>query len=883
MSHRLRSVGEVRARSVLRRLERAATSREARDVLRQMRLRNGMTEMLVEAIIAHAATAPERARQIAKWWRLLLIEGDDEAQALRLKSLLHRLDGKWEQAAVSALDAAKRAKSRARANALRLGAVDALARAGKPAEATRLGRSLIRQLEKDGDVLQAARARLNVGNALLWQDRYAEAERMYREAEPALSAGGRDLEAAAALLGLSACNLFGGKPTDALNAATQAEERFRSIGATFHAWLAEVNALQARSLLGEPDKAALRLRQILSRLEGVSPPDAARAEEFLGDAFVRLNLWEEGKECFRSALRRPELRHMPLNKANCRYGLALASLGAGDAGAAKRDFARAHREYMSLNNQPWAAAAAAGAAEACLERGELEDAKQWARAALESLKGRSSPRIEARANLIAARCTGSIRHLRRADALSRRYTLVDERWRVQAEYARSDPRQARQRYRRMFAAILEARLLVSSRLARSAFLRDKERALREYLALLLERPDRDSMREALDVVVRSRSLTLIDEILSARGAALGEGERKKLDDLRRRLAAALVEPPGARSSSIVAPRSLLREWAEIANTILLKTSNSIQRSTPAGAVIIETTRGVFVLQGEKATPLGEAQTDWGTELDWLSFDLLAPTVDAHAPAAACIESLERFANIVSAVMGARFISPSGALWRVPWQALALLRGQPEPVVLYSPAFNIAAGECRLSKPPRVAIWAGRSDDLPGAMREVEELLQIHPRATVFRTLAEVQACLSGQEFDLLHVVGHATVSTENPMFSRLEFPDGPLFAVEVASSALRVGAVILSACDTGRAPLWSLSEPDGLARAFLACGARWAVASQWALDDLAGGLLAGTLHRELKRGSPVKDALRAARVKVRTMYEHPYYWAPMFLLGGHGA
>lgn len=871
----------MRASTATKRLERATTTREAKEIVRRWRESGGTNETLAEEVILLASRAPERARLVARWWRVLLRDGDDESQAFRLKSLLHRLDGKWLLAAESALKAAQHAPDRRRANALRVGAVDALARAGKVQEAIKLGKALIRQLEEDGEVVQAARVRLNVGNALLWQDRYPEAEEMYRAAEPVLEREARQMEAAAAGLGISACALFGGRPLDALVAATRAQERFRSLGASFNEMLAEVNALQARSLLGEPDKVVRRLQEMLPRLEAVSRSDAARTEEFLGDAFLRLNLHVEARDCFESALTRPETRRMPLNRANCRYGIAQACLLAGDLVAAKRHYAQAYREYRKLGNRPWAAAAATGVAEACLEQGRRDEARQWARTALRELRGRRSPRIEVRANLVAARCSGSQQALRRADELARRYGLVDERWRIEAEYARANPTQALRRYRKMFDAILQARLLISSRLARAAFLRDKEQALREYLALLLRSDDPERIREALDVVVRSRSLTLIDEVLSARGEALGKRDRRRLDDLRRKLASLRNDAPGARASIAVTPPSLTREWAQVISAIEVNTVVRVRRPPVCGAVLVETSDGAFVLRDGVASRLGDAGTDWGKELDWLSFDLLAPTVDESASACACIELLERFAGLVSPALGASSVSPSGMFWRVPWQALAFLQRHREPVVLYSPVFNAKAGEERLPSQPRVAIWAGRAADLPYADREVEEVQSIYPRASVFRTLAEVQSCLASGEFDLIHLVGHATANSENPMFSRFEFPDGPLFAVEIAGSGLRLGAVVLAACDTGRAPLWSQSEPDGLARAFLARGAQWAIASQWALDDRAGLMLIRALHRALKDGASAAEALRSSREETLRTFEHPYYWAPMYLLGGY--
>lgn len=867
--------------AALRHLERAETSREVREVLRRVQPRHGVSEALVEAVIIRAAKTPERARRVARWWRVFLREGDDKAQAFRLKSLLHRLDGKWELAAESALEAARRAGRGARARRFQLGAVDALARAGKASDAVRLGRSLLRQLEQSGDIEQAARVRLNVGNALLWQDRYAEAEQMYREAEPVLSRAGRGLEAAAAGLGLSACFLFGGKPADALTAAMRARELFLSAGASFHALLAEVNALQARSLLGAPDQAMRRLREILAEFEESSPADAARTEEFLGDALLRLNLWSEAKECFESALRRPALRSMPLNQANCRFGVARACLYLGDHRAAVRHFTRAYRLYLDVNNVPWAAAAATGAAEAHLEKGEQGKATEWVRVALRLLRRRRSPRIESHANLVAVQCTRSRAALQQAQELVRRYALLDMRWRVEAAHAHLLPTHALRHYRKMFDAMLEARLLVSSKIARTAFFRDKEDAIKEYLAVLLKKASPKSIREALDVVTRSRSLTLIDEILSVGGGVIENKELRRLNDLRRRLSGSSGDTPGSRAVLAVPSAVSGQEWTEIVSTLSLRSSKPPKKMRANGTVVVETTLGAFAIVEERAMRLGREETAWAAELDWLSFDLLAPTVDREASVDDCLRALERFATLVSPALGTAAVSPSGPFWRVPWQALAALFDYCEPVVLHSPAFYADAASDRLPRNPRVAIWAGRSEDLPGVASEVAALRAIYPRAKVLWTLKEVQRCLCDEEFDLLHIVGHAMVCTENPMFSRLEFPDGPLFAVEIASSSLRVGGVVLAACDTGQAPLWSLSEPDGLARAFLACGARWAIASQWALDDVAGTLFTSVLHRELRNGGPAGEALRAARLETRRRYAHPYYWAPMFLLGGY--
>jgi CHAT domain-containing protein len=221
------------------------------------------------------------------------------------------------------------------------------------------------------------------------------------------------------------------------------------------------------------------------------------------------------------------------------------------------------------------------------------------------------------------------------------------------------------------------------------------------------------------------------------------------------------------------------------------------------------------------------------------------------------------------------ISPDGILWRVPWDAV-IGEGPATPVLLHP---SLGGGHS-IGSLERVALWIDTPSDLPNTLAEEKTILERFPRANVFRSREEVLASL-GQEWDLVHVAGHARHREGNPMFSALEFPDGPIYASEIARSGLRTRLACLSACETGTLSLSTRQEPDGLARAFLARGAEAVLASLWPLDDVAASIFFDALYNDLRPISNLPKAVSEARSAVRAWRDHPYFWAPLSLFGGY--
>lgn len=117
-----------------------------------------------------------------------------------------------------------------------------------------------------------------------------------------------------------------------------------------------------------------------------------------------------------------------------------------------------------------------------------------------------------------------------------------------------------------------------------------------------------------------------------------------------------------------------------------------------------------------------------------------------------------------------------------------------------------------------------------------------------------------------------------------ETDDGLLTASEIAKLRLDADWVILSACDTSAGDGDSAPTFSGLARSFVAAGARSLLLSHWPVrDDVASRLTIETLKGAAK-GLTRAEALRRAQLAILKDAKvpsgaHPATWAPFVLVG----
>ena len=855
----------------------ATTVREARRILQQSSDKSGISKSFFERVVELMGANPNESRALAKRWRLFAELGDEPAYAIRARAVGERLAGKWKAAGESFLEASRMLSDPIEEATFATGAIDSFARAGQIDRALTLAKRLARVFEKHNRADLAGRVRLNLGNALLHRDRYKEAAKQYEAAARELQSTGQAWEAGAALLGQSGAELYGGDANKAAQAAKSAADLFEEQGNTHFADQARLNLAHAHLIQGRGDESLSLLLELAPRLAG-SAADEARCEEFLGDAYFRLNHYEAAYEAYSNALKSKTLRSMPLNAATCTYCLGTTAAALGRKQEALTLLMKSVRLLRNLGNEAWAGAALVAAS-------ELMPASRAGKASRLGIQllDRSKSRFHlCRALLQHGELYNDMQSIERANRLISKFGFGFMRWRVHAARARKETSERSLRHwRRMFEDLMQERLLTRSTASRAAFLRDKQNALSEYLGVLLAgNPPR--VEEALDVLSQSRSAALIDELLALEHPSVTEEARQALDELRIAVAAEAEAKPGDGTrrapTAASAYASLQRKWLSTAFAKTTFAESQVGKLQRDVLTYVDTSRGLFAIHGGRALRLPETGAQVASKLRWLEFDLLSPMVgsdfwvdveDGLAELRAVLVDPLRLTDTPSGVV------PDGNLWSAPW---SLLMGD-EVAVLSNPVFASNA-ETRVNVNDRVVVWAYDPGDLPNVQAEVEEVCRRFPKAHVVSTVKEARDSLC-DPIGLLHVASHASSRLYNPMYSSLELSDGPLLATEIARCGGKCKLVVLSACDTGKVSTRHRMEPDGLVRSFLALGAETVIASQWQLDDKASRITMSGIYSELMKGKSARSALTHGKKICKEQMSHPYYWAPLAAFGGY--
>jgi CHAT domain-containing protein/Flp pilus assembly protein TadD len=185
--------------------------------------------------------------------------------------------------------------------------------------------------------------------------------------------------------------------------------------------------------------------------------------------------------------------------------------------------------------------------------------------------------------------------------------------------------------------------------------------------------------------------------------------------------------------------------------------------------------------------------------------------------------------------------------------------------------------------------------LPQTRREVSDIAAILKGSSVNVHLgreadeATLKAGLRDHSIRVLHLATHGIVDPAEPAASSIalcpdssDTEDGYLRTLEVVSSSLDVGLVVLSACESARGEIGRGEGVVGFSRAFFAAGARSIVASLWAVSDESTAALMEAFYRHLfTEKQSVARSLNAARLSLVSdgQYAHPYYWSPFVVMG----
>jgi tetratricopeptide (TPR) repeat protein len=203
------------------------------------------------------------------------------------------------------------------------------------------------------------------------------------------------------------------------------------------------------------------------------------------------------------------------------------------------------------------------------------------------------------------------------------------------------------------------------------------------------------------------------------------------------------------------------------------------------------------------------------------------------------------------------ISPSGALWRVPWSSLPSLARQ---VVVVTPSATVWH-RARSRAATRTAVLTVAGPSLEHAESEAVAVAALHADARTI-TAGDASVARVSRELadaDLAHLAVHGSLRRDNPLFSSLELADGPLMAYDLERLPRVPRTVVLPACHSGEGTPLPGEEMLGLAWTLLAAGSSTVVAAITAVPDGATADLMTRVHERLAAGDTAAAALHMAR------------------------
>lgn len=204
------------------------------------------------------------------------------------------------------------------------------------------------------------------------------------------------------------------------------------------------------------------------------------------------------------------------------------------------------------------------------------------------------------------------------------------------------------------------------------------------------------------------------------------------------------------------------------------------------------------------------------------------------------------------------VSGTASLQGVPWGLLPALAGR---AFTSTPSARLwlRARAAQPTEPDRRVMLVGPGLGSGGA--EVPAVAAEDPGAEVLdgdaATVSAALAALDGAS--LAHVAAHGHFREDSPLFSSLTLADGPLLVHDLQRLRHPPHRVVLSACESGVMQPVGDQELLGLAAALLSMGTAGVVSSLAEVDDAATVEVMVALHRSLRKGGGLGDALLAAR------------------------
>ncbi|MBA2450451.1 MAG: CHAT domain-containing protein [Chloroflexi bacterium] len=872
------------------------------------------------------------------------------ARALRAQGHALRFLGMFETAIVQYEDAEARFRDLGlehEAARTQIGHVTGLRLLGRYREAVELAQQTRAYFRDRGDELQAAKQANNLGTIYRPMGRLTAALTAYREARTVFRRLGERADLGDVELNIGNVLVELGRYEQAIKQLRQAERLYRSLDLDTRVALALLNIGVLSHKRGDYGRALEALTESRRTYEarGVEQ-GVTTVDRHLLLTYTALNLREESQAAADRAIGGLRALEMPFE-----LGEALLAAGALAEVVGERDLARertdeARQVFVRTGNRVWEATARLQQARllaAATDPGELRLALRECQVATRRLHAAGALDQAAFGRLVEGKVLGRLdaaqaalacfrQVLDAATALGADHLLYQVHAAIAELLEPTAPESAVASYRLAIDHLeaLRARALADD--LKLSFLADKTDLYERIVGLLMQRGSALAVAEAFEFVERSKSRTLLEELLAGDGQTRPntDGSRvatlaRRVRDIRTRLNSAYhvaYETDQTPSSATVGQSGqaelvarLEQEFGRATRELQLAAraervgpladAGPAVPTAPAGTAIVEfyavgeTLLAFVVVGGElrlrRLGTLGDVRrlTDrLGFQLGKAAFGaeyLRANLETERRGIDRCLHALweEVVAPLEADLVGLDrlVVVPHGPLHGLPFHAFH--DGERYLAerfsVTYAPSVGVYQRCLTVARPlgGRALVVGVDDPGLPWVREEVETVARAWPEATVLTGPRATIKALRRQAgtIDALHLATHAVFRADNPTFSSVKLADAWLTVADLAELARGAQMVTLSACETGLGGLTVGDEVLGLTRGILGAGCPTVVASLWPVSDETTALLMGRFYQELQNGAEPSTALRSAMVALRAQHDHPYFWAPFVVMG----
>jgi len=488
-------------------------------------------------------------------------------------------------------------------------------------------------------------------------------------------------------------------------------------------------------------------------------------------------------------------------------------------------------------------------------------------------------------------------------------------------------RERAQRHLRTAITLLEnQRAALPAEEIRTAFLDDKTGIYSDLVLSLLESTQLEATAEAFAVVERARARALLERLLTTvSGEVLDEGDAQatRRAELQRQLHVLynrLLGESGAHLAKTELSKAIQTCEAAL-QQLEWKATSRLPEAQPVGLAelqqvlpadqqaVIYYIAGAevlaFVVDHQRVqvfrhlcslADLEQAKAEWSFQLGRAEMSDDYRKRHAARFEQGWREALMHLHSLLIAPLIEALVLP-----RLLFIAYGSLHALPLHALLDGKTFLLERFECAYAPSASMAVhilnqrktaepyhsWAGLAvtdPSIPAAREEVEGIARYFDQAWLY---LDEQANYEGlrtaaRQADVLHLATHALFRPDNPFFSILKLVDSWVDVRTLYRLSLAARLVVLSACGSGIGQVSGGDEVIGLARGFLALGAQSLLVSLWNVHDVSSAQLMNRFYAHITGGPAIvrpAAALRLAQLEVIRQGQHPYFWAPFFVIG----